>query len=179
MEKFLTHRPIYHYAFIAEVLCCRIQQRNMVDKRRSRKKRRTEVSSSEEQTSSESEVEQQLEQMSTDAVANDAEEITITAENIPSIDNLNLHNKNKQSATTADIVKTKLALQQIVDAASTINTDSTVSGTIPADEWLTMMLGEYGDDIDALRTKAADFKGESIALLADLLRTSANVFAQQ
>lgn len=153
----------------------------MVDKRRSRKKRRTEVSSSEDSSSSESEVEQQMEENDQEFRGEQViiESAVDDSTHAPSIKDLQIHNKNKQEASNSDIVKTRLALNQIAKAASTTGTNTTVSGSVSADEWLNMMLGEYGDDIDALRTTAADFKGESIALLADVLRTSANVFAEQ
>ncbi|GMM32348.1 hypothetical protein DAMA08_050930 [Martiniozyma asiatica (nom. inval.)] len=135
--------------------------------RRSRKKRRTEVSSSEESDSSSSDAESSNDK---DEVMKDAnvtlqeEEENLLEQNI---DDMELPTQGTKS--TEDAITTRMKLEQLKSS----NFDE--SDAISSDEWLKKMLSQYGDDLDQLR-QASDFKEDSVALIAQLLRESGDVF---
>lgn len=166
--------------------------------RRSRKKRRTEVSSSEEDSSSEEE-EDEEEDDDDDADGkkkNKSEEKnnTILDTNNEANDNMEIDDlqmesvKSNNEKTEKDVLQTRLKLRQIdqifksngksnISVMGESNNDNSNTG-ISSDEWLIMMLSEYGDDIDTLRTTAADFRADSVSIIADLLRSTQDVFKE-
>lgn len=110
-------------------------------------------------------------------------------------DNSNEYSKYNYNKTDKDITQTRLKLKQIDDMNlllnsknsnsndmkynnnNKINDEQDASG-IKSDEWLKLMLSEYGDDIETLRTKAADFRGESVSILAEMLRSTKDIFKE-
>lgn len=170
--------------------------------RRSRKKRRTEISSSEEDSSSsdssdhstsdsDGETLQQKQSKESKIISdNDVEmkENTGDAEDVK-IDNLRMNINQKpegiDTKTESDVTATRLKLRQIDDMDISTNVDNKSSNLgvndstgISSDAWLKLMLTEYEDDIDALRKTAADFKGESIQLVAEMLRATKEIFKE-
>lgn len=148
---------------------------------RANKKRRTEVSSSEDtdSSSSESEIEQQQEQQEQH---NEVSE-KLTADDVSmkdvNIDNLQTHDERiTEKKSDDDLMETRLRLRRIEDKVKNSEHSQKTEGGISSDEWLGMMVEEYGEDLEKLRTTAADFKGESVALVAELLRSSQNVFKE-
>jgi hypothetical protein len=179
------------------------KQNNKVN-RRSRKKRRTEVSSSEEDSSSSNSDSNSNENADSENELNDGGDNNMTnlslmkedesnedmeidglhLDNIDKIDN-NTNDKTKNvEKTEKDVIETRLKLCQLDNkflekkSTNSNNTDIVDNLGISSDEWLGKMLEDYGEDIETLRTTAADFKGESVALLAELLRESRNVFQE-
>lgn len=74
---------------------------------------------------------------------------------------------------------TRLRVAQLAKLDNDSSRGTPHRGTaVDSDEWLTAMLAEYGDDIDTLRTTAKDFSTESVAIIAQLLRESQNVFEE-
>lgn len=157
--------------------------------RRALKKRRTEVSSSDEDSSSSS--------SSSNSSDNDSDkdehmDIDVVEKEIVEkgekekidINSLQLDtDKSKNNTKTEkDILETRLKLRQLDEHFKELKNNGLGRNGggigISSDEWLVKMLEQYGDDIETMRTTAADFKGESIALLADLLRESRNVFQE-
>lgn len=160
--------------------------------RRSRKKRRTEISSSEEDSSSSSDNDSDSDINEGEKEANEDEDIIMKDKDEDKsgmeIDNLQMQNisnlKENNKKTDKDISQTRLKLRQMDDInilqGNNNNTGKEGIDTtgISSDEWLKMMLVEYGDDIETLRTKAADFRGESISILAEMLRSTKDIFRE-
>lgn len=136
--------------------------------RRSRKKRRTEVSSSEESDSSSSDAESSNDKdevmKDVNVTLQEEEEENLLEQNI---DDMELPTQGTKS--TEDAITTRMKLEQLKSS----NFDE--SDAISSDEWLKKMLSQYGDDLDQLR-QASDFKEDSVALIAQLLRESGEVF---
>ena len=161
--------------------------------RRSRKKRRTEVSSDESSDSSSSDTSSSDNSDHSDVETKDVEinnkEDTLMEDVVDTED----VNNNGDTAIDAlqiepslqdkrEVLKTRLKLQEVSAAlAGTLNgSNSSILNNLPidSDEWMSLMVSNYGDDIDGLR-QAGDFKDGSVALVAELLRSSQNVFAPQ
>lgn len=157
--------------------------------RRSRKKRRTEVSSSEEDSSSSSNSDNNSDrdenmEIDADTVGKEPMNDDDDHKEKMEIDELQLDTDKSRNNTKTekDVLETRLKLRQLDEHFKNAqnNGSNTNDGGIgiSSDEWLSKMLEQYGDDIETMRTTAADFKGESIALLAELLRESRNVFQE-
>lgn len=177
---------------------------NKTQNRRSRKKRRTEISSSEEDSSSSSsddddddnDDQHDKEEEKVDKIEDDDIEMkdieedksNIGIDNLEIVNgNINDYNKDNYAKTDKDITQTRLKLRQIDDMNLIVNSktfnnnnknDEHDASGISSDEWLKLMLSEYGDDIETLRTKAADFRGESISILAEMLRSTKDIFKE-
>ncbi|ODQ45891.1 hypothetical protein PICMEDRAFT_146724 [Pichia membranifaciens NRRL Y-2026] len=162
--------------------------------RRARKKRRTEISSSEEDSSD------AADSSSSDDDAQDGDDaghdsaadqqhvsagLHAEQDAGAEIDHLRVRTRAPAPAdekTAADLVQTRLKLRQmqdllVADGDSAGDADG-AAGTVSSDAWLQLMLSQYGDDIDALRTGAGDFRAESVTLIAELLRATKDVFRE-
>lgn len=167
--------------------------------RRARKKRRTDISSSEEDSSSSSSSEEEQEeetQPERSAAGNDDDDVRMDVEtaqqSVTPLGGMEIEHLRVCSAsrpddkTAADVVQTRLKLRQT--QALSVGSADEKDGEADADEeghsgpssdaWLQLMLAEYGDDIDTLRKTAGDFRGESVTLIAELLRATRDVFRE-
>lgn len=166
--------------------------------RRARKKRRTDISSSEEDSSSSSSSEEEQEeetQPERSAAGTDDDvrmDVETAQQSVTPLGGMEIEHLRVCSAsrpddkTAADVVQTRLKLRQT--QALSVGSADEKDGEADADEeghsgpssdaWLQLMLAEYGDDIDTLRKTAGDFRGESVTLIAELLRATRDVFRE-
>lgn len=171
---------------------------------RANKKRRTEIVSSDESdssSSSESEVETQTTEKAVGGDADvsmedervqdntntkdDGSDITIDGLLLPKFNGDGADTNKANDKTEEDVLATRLRLRSIDDKFKELNnkhvgphTDGASATNISSDEWLGMMVQQYGEDLETLRTTAADFKNESVALVADLLRSTQDIFKE-
>lgn len=82
--------------------------------------------------------------------------------------------------TSAAVLETRRRLRELQRQAETETEGGAATNGAPAAvaDWLSEMLGQYGDDVDTLR-RAGDFGEASVALVAEMLRSSSAVFSKQ
>ena len=159
--------------------------------RRARKKRRTEISSSEEDSSDDGDSSSDGDANDSDnAVDNAPAELQTEQDAVAEIEHLRLRSRSPvpgHEKTADDVVQTRMKLRQmqdllVADGGATVGdrgaNESRDVAAVSSDDWLKLMLSQYGDDIDALRTGAGDFRGESVTLVAELLRATKDVFRE-
>lgn len=164
---------------------------------RSRKKRRTEVSSDESSSDSDSdsgseqvqvhqeqhEQEQEHEQVQVQIQGNtEGDAVTGTISGLrmdgPAVTNTT----TTAEETSAAVLETRRRLRELqrqVETETETEGGAATNGAPAAvADWLSEMLGQYGDDVDTLR-RAGDFGETSVALVAEMLRSSSAVFTKQ
>lgn len=164
---------------------------------RSRKKRRTEVSSDESSSDSDSdsgseqvqvhqeqhEQEQEHEQVQVQIQGNtEGDAVTGTISGLrmdgPAVTNTT----TTAEETSAAVLETRRRLRELQRQVETETEKEGGAATNGAPaavaDWLSEMLGQYGDDVDTLR-RAGDFGETSVALVAEMLRSSSAVFTKQ
>jgi len=143
--------------------------------RRARKKRRTEISSSEEDSSDDGDSSSDGDANDSDNAVEDAPaELQTQQDAVAEIEHLRVRSRAPvpgDEKTAEDVVQTRMKLRQmqdllVADGAAAVGdggaSESQDVAAVSSDDWLKLMLSQYGDDIDALRTGAGDFRGESV-----------------
>lgn len=163
---------------------------------RSRKKRRTEVSSDESSSDSDSDSgseqvqvhqeqhdqEQEQEQEQVQIQGNtEGDAVTGTISGLR-MDGPAATNTTTAEETSAAVLETRRRLRELqrqVERETETEGGAATNGAPAAvADWLSEMLGQYGDDVDTLR-RAGDFGETSVALVAEMLRSSSAVFTKQ
>lgn len=154
---------------------------NKSKNRRSRKKRRTEVSSSEEASSSssssdDSDHEKEVESMAEpeDTGKTDHPDVQKDREDME-IDQLQIVDGSAVGSIDAAVAQTRDQLRLIDVATGGVHEPD--NAALDTGAWLGQCIHEHGDDVNALR-EAGDFREGSVALVAQLLRESGNIFRE-
>lgn len=143
----------------------------------SRKKRRTEISSSEESSSSSEDDNEETVNTAEAATVEQSEPQDDHMEDVEDIEGLEVPANGGNSITESlgskrDVMETRLKLGEVQTHFS-----NTGNGLVSSEEWVSAMVGQYGEDINQLR-QSADFKTGSIAQVARLLRESNHVVSK-
>ncbi|GAV28563.1 hypothetical protein PMKS-002034 [Pichia membranifaciens] len=147
--------------------------------RRARKKRRTEISSSEEDSSDDGDSSSDGDANDSDNAVEDAPaELQTQQDAVAEIEHLRVRSRAPvpgDEKTAEDVVQTRMKLRQmqdllVADGAAAVGdggaSESQDVAAVSSDDWLKLMLSQYGDDIDALRT--GDSFLRSVYMVADL-----------
>ena len=166
---------------------------------RSRKKRRTEVSSDESSSDSDSDSgseqvqvhQEQHEQEQEQGQGHEQVQIQGNTEGdavTGTISGLRMDGPAVTNTTTtaeetsAAVLETRRRLRELqrqVETETETEGGAATNGAPAAvADWLSERLGQYGDDVDTLR-RAGDFGETSVALVAEMLRSSSAVFTKQ